>query len=101
MMYNPPYGHYPQVPPRLRYFSSIVIIYTNDLCTESTNNIILKYADDTVIVGSITDCDELLYRQEIDKVKTWCENNKLLLNASKTKESIFDFRLRSTCDYIY
>ena len=44
-------------------------------------------------------CDELLYRQEIVKVKTWCGNNKLLLNASKTKELIFDFSLRSTCDY--
>ena len=50
----------------------LFIIYTNDLYIDSTNNIILKYADDTVIVGLITDCDELLYRQEIVKVKTWC-----------------------------
>ena len=99
MMCNCLYGLYPQVPQGCVILPLLFIIYTHDdLCTESTNNIILKYAEDTLFVGLITDCDELLYRQEIDKVKTWCENNKLLLYVSKTRHLIFDFRLRSTCD---
>ncbi|KAI3358706.1 hypothetical protein L3Q82_015114 [Scortum barcoo] len=50
------------------------------------------FADDTTIVGLISDNDETHYREEIQHLTQWCSNNKLVLNASKTKEVIVDYR---------
>ena len=52
----------------------------------------IKYADDTVIVGLISNNDESEYNEHISEVVQWCKVHNLLLNAAKTKESIFDFR---------
>ena len=52
----------------------------------------MKYADDTVIVGLISNNDESEYNEQISEVVQWCKDHNLLLNAAKTKELIFDFR---------
>jgi hypothetical protein len=56
----------------------------------------IKYADDTVIVGLLDDSDakenDLKYRKEIELFVDWCEKNFLILNVEKTKEIIVDFR---------
>ncbi|KAG5271385.1 hypothetical protein AALO_G00179100 [Alosa alosa] len=36
--------------------------------------------------------DETQYRLEVDHLTTWCRDNNLLLNVSKTKEIVVDFR---------
>ncbi len=36
--------------------------------------------------------DEFSYREEINHLAEWCTENNLLLNVSKTKELIVDFR---------
>ena len=51
-----------------------------------------KFADDTSVVGLITKEDESSYRREITEMVRWCEENNLILNISKTKEMIIDFR---------
>ncbi|KAI3371794.1 hypothetical protein L3Q82_024352, partial [Scortum barcoo] len=48
---------------------------------------IVKFADDTTIVGLILDNDETHYREEIHHLTQWCSNNNLVLNTSKTKEA--------------
>ena len=53
---------------------------------------VLKYADDTVILGLIHNNSEDHYRQQIDHTYKWCCTNNLILNTNKTKEVIFDFR---------
>ena len=53
---------------------------------------LIKYADDTVIVDLISDNDENDYIKQISEVVQWCSSHNLLLNVSKTKEIIFDFR---------
>ena len=53
---------------------------------------IIKYADDTVIVGLIENNDEREYRKCIEYVADWCGENFLNLNVTKTKEMIVDFR---------
>ena len=53
---------------------------------------LIKYADDTVIVGLISNNDESEYNEQISEVVLWCKAHNLLLNAAKTKELIFDFR---------
>ncbi len=53
---------------------------------------VVKFADDTTIIGQITNNDETSYRGEINNLAEWCTENNLLLNVSKTKELINDFR---------
>lgn len=58
--------------------------------THSTNTII-KFADDTTVVGLISGREEKAYKDEIQRLTEWCGVNNLALNASKTKELIIDF----------
>ena len=66
-------------------------VYTDDLCSEHDNVHILKYADDTAVVGLITKAEETGYRCEVEKVRAWCEDHNLILNTSKTKEMVVNF----------
>ena len=70
----------------------LFIVYTNALSQCSPNCKILKYADDTVVIGLISNDNEDEYRQTISYVSEWCSNNYLNLNVSKTKEMILDMR---------
>ncbi|KAI3377127.1 hypothetical protein L3Q82_000317 [Scortum barcoo] len=54
--------------------------------------IIVKFADDTTVVGLIRDDNDLAYREEVEQLVRWCEGNNLILNVDKTKEIIVDFR---------
>ncbi|KAF7661151.1 hypothetical protein LDENG_00267420, partial [Lucifuga dentata] len=58
----------------------------------STSNHIIKYADDTTVVGLIRNDDDRAYREEVEQLVNWCSRNNLLLNVDKTKEIIVDFR---------
>ena len=53
---------------------------------------IIKSADDTTLVGWITNNDETAYREEVRALGVWCQENNLTLNVNKTKEMIVDFR---------
>ena len=44
------------------------------------------------VVGLISDNDETHYREEIQHLTGWCSESHLLLNNSKTKEVIVDYR---------
>jgi hypothetical protein len=58
------------------------------------SNTIIKFADDTTVVGLITDNDETAYREEDRDLAVWCQDNNLSINVSKTKELIVDYRKR-------
>ncbi|KAK1792146.1 hypothetical protein P4O66_001920 [Electrophorus voltai] len=64
--------------------------YTYDCTATSSSTIIVKFADDTVVMGLISDNDERAYLEEIKHLENWCQENNLLLNVSKTKELIVD-----------
>ncbi|KAK3509893.1 hypothetical protein QTP70_019373, partial [Hemibagrus guttatus] len=53
---------------------------------------LLKFADDTTLIGLIFDGDESAYRGEMDRLVSWCSMNNLELNSLKTVEMIVDFR---------
>ena len=55
----------------------------------ATNHIV-KFADDTTVVGLIRDNDHMAYREEVEQLVDWCRVN--ILNVDKTKEIIVDFR---------
>ena len=52
----------------------------------------IKFADDTMVVGLITNNDESTYREEVSELALWCHDNNLSQHVSKTKELIVDFR---------
>ncbi|KAF7649123.1 hypothetical protein LDENG_00146500, partial [Lucifuga dentata] len=67
-------------------------LYTNS-CTSSHQSVkLLKFADDTTLIGLISGEDESAYRWEIDHLVTWCRQNSLELNTLKTVEMIVDYR---------
>ena len=72
--------------------SLLVSLYTND-CTSGDSTVkLLKYADDTTVIGLIRDGDESAYRQEVEQLVHWCSQNHLELNPLKTVEMTVDFR---------
>ena len=67
-------------------------LFTQDCMAKHDYNTIIKFADDTTMVGLITDNDETVYREEVSNLAVWCQDNKLI----KTKEMIVDYRKRKT-----
>ena len=67
-------------------------IFTYDCKSSFSDNLIVKFADDTTVTGLISNNDESGYRAEVQEIVTWCGKNNLELNVSKTKEIIIDFR---------
>ena len=70
-------------------------LFTNDCTPVHGSNTIIKFADDTTVVGFISNNDELAYREEVRHLAEWCAGNNLALNTKKTKELIVDFRKKA------
>ena len=71
-------------------FTFTFTAYTN--CrSRHPNNTLIKFSDDTLVLSLLcADDNPSVYLQEITSLVGWCENNNLKLNASKTKEMVFD-----------
>ncbi len=67
-------------------------LYTNDCTSKDPSVKLLKFADDTTLIGLIQDGDESAYRQEVKELVVWCSFNNLEVNTFKTVEMIVDFR---------
>lgn len=67
-------------------------LYTYDCIPTHPSNTIIKFADDTTVVGMISNGNETVFRDEVSKLTEWCTENNLSLNTKKTKELIIDFR---------
>ena len=69
-------------------------IYTNDCVAMSPNKTMIKYADDTCIVGCMYPNNDSLqsFNQEISLFVEWWEQNYREINVNKTKELIVDYR---------
>ncbi|KAK3528902.1 hypothetical protein QTP70_012084 [Hemibagrus guttatus] len=57
-----------------------------------SSNHIVKFTDDTIVVGLISKNDESAYREEVQQLTAWCKANNLSLNVEKMKEMVVDFR---------
>lgn len=71
-------------------------LYTHDCTPAHPGNIIIKFADDTTVVGLISGGDETNYRKEVEDLTAWCSSNNLELNITKTKEIGIDYRRKKT-----
>lgn len=76
------------------FWNAIILysLFTHDCRPEHDANTIIKFADDTTVIRLIKDNDESAYREEVDCLAAWFEDNNLLLNTAKTKELLVDFR---------
>ncbi len=70
-------------------------LLTHDCIAKFSSNHIIKFADDTTVVGLISNNDETPYREEVAQLVELCGANNLSLNVSKTKEVVMDFRRNS------
>ncbi len=61
-------------------------LYTHDCVSSHSSTSIIKFADDTVVLGLISNNDETAYLDEVERLTSWCQDNCLSLNVSKTKE---------------
>ena len=69
----------------------IYTLYTHDYTPAHASNTTIKFADDTTVVGLISEGDESAYRNEVEQLTGWCRENNLVLNTTKTNELIVDF----------
>ena len=68
-------------------------LYTDECRIDDDNVKLIKFADDSVIVGLCNnDTSENDYREQIVYFDTWCDQHHLALNVKKTKEMVIDFR---------
>ena len=67
-------------------------LFTHDCVALHASHSIIKFADDTTVVGLITNNDEKAYKEEVRALGVWCQENNLTLNINKTKEMMVDFR---------
>ncbi len=74
-------------------------LYTHDCVSSHSSTSIVKFADDTVVLGLISNNDEVAYLEVVESLTSWCQDNCLSLNVSKTKELIVDFRKRQQRPY--
>ena len=81
----------------------LFIIYINDLHMASDNFNYILYADDTTLIGNISNFKSINMRSsitdniniELDKICDWLAVNKLSLNASKSNYMIFHHRQKN------
>lgn len=67
-------------------------LFTYDCVAYLPDNIILKFADETAVIGRVTGRDEPAYRREVNRLGSRCSDNKLTLNSDKKEEIIVDMR---------
>ncbi len=73
-------------------------LLTHDCTAKFSSNHIIKFADDTTVVGLISN-DETHYREEVAQLAEWCGANNPSFNVEKTKEVVMDFRRRNSTDH--
>lgn len=67
-------------------------LLTHDCTARSSTNHIVKFTDDTTVVGLMTDNDESPYRKEVEQLAVWCRSRNLTINVDKTKEMLINFK---------
>lgn len=59
-------------------------LYTNSCTSLHTSVKLLKFVDDTTLVGLIPGWDEFAYRSEIEQLRSWCSCYNLELNTQNS-----------------
>ena len=71
-------------------------LYTSDFRYNSESCHIQKYSDDMAVVACVHVGQKKEYRDLLESFNGWTKKNCLLLNPTKTKELVVDFRICRT-----
>ena len=71
---------------------TLYTLYTNDYSVKHSDTSLIKFADDCAFQGLFTNGLDSNYIEEVYRFVKWCEENYFILNVSKTKQMIIDFR---------
>ena len=71
--------------------SALFTLYTSDCRCYKESVLQVKFSDDTSLAGMVIG-DESTYRTVVKDLVSWCDDNFLCLNVSKTREMVIDFR---------
>jgi hypothetical protein len=63
-------------------------IFTHDCVATHASNSLIKFADNTTVVGLITNTNNTAYREEVRAPGVWCQEYNLSLSVNKTKEIV-------------
>ena len=86
--------HRPQSVMVNNYFSKPVILktgapqgcmlslFTNNCLSGNQSVRMVKFSDDTTVIGCVNNANESVYREEVQRLAGWCKNNNLVLNIS-------------------
>ena len=80
----------------------IVVVNRTDICLVLAENdlweteVLAPIPTDTTVIGLITNSDESEFRDQVNKLISWCNDNNLELNVNKTKEMIVNFRRKKS-----
>ena len=66
-------------------------LFKHDCLSCHVRTKIQKFAADSTKIGLITNFDESEYRDQVNKLIGWCNDNSMELNVNKTKNIIVDF----------
>ena len=71
-------------------------LFTNDCVSGNQSVRVVKFSDNATVIGCVNNANESVYREEVQRLVDWYKNYNLVLNISKTKEMIIDFRKKKT-----
>ena len=72
-------------------------LYKNDCRSVDPSTQFVRFSDDTAMLAHLRDfASYQLYLSSVVRFSSWCSNNVLHLNVSKTKEMCIDFRRNRT-----
>jgi hypothetical protein len=60
-------------------------LFTHNCTARNDSNTIIKFSDDTTVVGMIPNNDKTAYREKVRDLTVWCKDNNLSLNVIKTR----------------
>lgn len=67
-------------------------LFTHNCRPEHGSKDIIKFVEDTTVIGLIKDNDE---SDQVCRLTAWCKDNNLLLNTANTSKLIVDFRKKA------
>ena len=73
-------------------FPVLYSLFTNNCVSYHASVKLVKFA----LEGLVTNSDKSEYRHEVNRLVSWCDNNNLQLNASKTRQLTVDFTKKKT-----
>ena len=75
----------------------VYTLYTNDCRSEDPSTQYVRFSDDIAMLAILRDfASYQSYVSSVIRFSSWCSNNFLHLNVSKTKEMCMDFRRNRT-----